>query len=94
MASVITHVLGGEARGEGGRSVLERNAHQHALELGNLVLQASSCLACAQTAAKKRHGPQHGRLVAVAEMPNAEESASCASWSFAQRKGVEAALPP
>src|SRR6266850_483280 len=33
------HVLGGEARGEGGRSVLERNAHQHALELGNLVLQ-------------------------------------------------------
>src|SRR5712672_704840 len=33
------HVLGGEARGEGGRSVLERDAHQHALELGDLVLQ-------------------------------------------------------
>jgi hypothetical protein len=33
------HVLRGQARREGGRRVLERDAHQLALELGGLVLQ-------------------------------------------------------
>src|SRR6266705_1181922 len=33
------HVLGGQAGGEGGRRVLERNSHQQALELGGLAIE-------------------------------------------------------